>query len=113
MNKFKKVINKRNLWTLIEGKSIGFIEAKYRKGFFIQADYITYCETSSNITSNYSTQISIGNLPLEKKNMINNIMNKKKLVSIDFSGKLFGSPFKGDFFFQVMLMILLSWMKKY
>jgi len=99
MNKFKKVINKRNLWTLAEGKSIGFIEAKYRVGFFIQVDYITYRETSSNFSSNISTELSIGKLSLEKKNMINDIMNKKKPVSIDFSNELYGSPFKGDFFF--------------
>lgn len=96
MNAMNK-INKRTLWTIVKGDSIGFIESSYKKGYIIQSDNITFCETFTRISSSEDkVELNTCYLPIEQKNKIKDIMLKKTPVCINGRVDVFGSLFKGD-----------------
>lgn len=95
MNKFKQMTLKRTFWTLAEGKSIGFIESIYKAGIIFPTDFITFRETSSNISSGDIHKFSISKLSIDDRKQLERSMYNKTPVCVDFSNHLIGSPLKG------------------
>ena len=93
-----KLINKRCFYTLSKGKKIGYIEGIYKEGYIFQTDFISFRETSSNIAHGNTLELST-TVFLYKKNeiwLLEDIMNKKKAICIEYTKDLIGLPTHGD-----------------
>jgi hypothetical protein len=91
-----KNYGKRTFWNLCNGKSIGFIESVYKAGVFIQTEFASFRETSSNLSNGDVRELSISYLSKEDRELLDKVLDKKIPVMIHFSKDMFGSPFKGD-----------------
>lgn len=91
-----KIIGKRQFWNLSRGRSIGFVEGVYKAGWCIQTEFVSFRETSSNLSHGSVAQLSISKLPEEHKVLLCKAFDKKIPIKIDFSVELLGSPFQGD-----------------
>jgi len=89
-----KIIN-RNLFTLVEGKSIGYIDSVYKSGIIFSTNYIQYYEPNSKLS-----KLSTNKIHPDKIKKLEYYMNRKIPICIDFSIHLFGSPLKGDVLFS-------------
>jgi hypothetical protein len=85
----------RKFWTLSKGKSIGFIESTFQSGLIFSTDFINFRETSSNLSSGNSVQISTSKLTPEERLKIEAFMIKKLPVSVEYSRHFLGSPLNG------------------
>jgi hypothetical protein len=89
-------LNTRSFWTTGSGTSIGYIETIANFGYLISTPYVSFRETSSNLSSSSPILISISYLPTEQTNNIKNYMINRTPVQIRIKQDLIGSPFKGD-----------------
>ena len=86
---------KKQLWTLAEGKAIGYIESISKKGLIFKHDCIAFRETSSNLSTGNIFDISLEKSNIEK-NWLEEIMKNKISVCIDFNTQLFSFPTFGN-----------------
>jgi len=82
----------------MKGKSIGFIESTYTKGFFIHGDYISFRETNASLAPGNTIELNTRFLtPQNKKVIIDDLITKKELVYIHVKVELFTHPALGKF----------------
>jgi hypothetical protein len=98
-NMIMKTMNKRAFWTLSKGKKIGYIESVYKSGLLFSTDFITFRETSSDLSSGDVIKLSTSKFLIKNKELwlLDKIMHGKKPICIEYSLELYGSPLVGDF----------------
>lgn len=91
------IISKRTFWTIAKGTSVGVIEASYKAGFVIHANYINYRETNSKFSSNKTIKLNTRWLSKEDVDRVDRILVNREQVCIEFKMELLSSPLKGEF----------------
>jgi hypothetical protein len=90
----KNNTTRKNLWTLAEGKTIGYIENVLKEGIVFKNECIYFRETSSNLSNGQVINISTTKCSTDKELLQKFMMNKTQ-ICVDFHCQLFSFPTHG------------------
>ena len=97
-------ILKRCFWTISKGQIVGYIEQAGTEGVIFSNKYMSFRPTTSNASSHGNIlDISISKYAEDKLPMIQEAMQKRLPVTIEYEQDLIGSPRVGSILEQVHL----------
>jgi len=96
------VHNYKKIWTTAQGSSIGYLESLGTVGIIFTHNFVNFRQTSSNLAHGVPSQLSTYYVNVNEE-YIQQLINDKRHVCIEFNEQMFCLPTRGYIFGQLFV----------